>query len=43
MTRKVFDEHLMELHNDLLRMGSIVEKQIYQCIEALSQSGCQIS
>lgn len=35
MSRKVFDEHLMELHNDLLRMGSIVEKQIYQCIEAL--------
>ncbi|KOF58109.1 MULTISPECIES: phosphate signaling complex protein PhoU [Clostridium] len=35
MTRKVFDLHLEELHTDLLRMGSFVEKQIYECIEAL--------
>jgi len=35
MTRNSFDTDLMELHNDLLRMGSIVEKQIFQCIEAL--------
>jgi phosphate transport system protein len=35
MTRHSFDVHLQELHNDLLRMGSIVEKQLYQCIEAL--------
>lgn len=35
MTRKTFDVHLEELHNDILKMGSIVEKQIYQCIEAL--------
>lgn len=35
MTRGSFDTHLLELHNDILRMGSIVEKQIYQCIEAL--------
>lgn len=35
MTRKGFDYELRELHNDLLRMGSIVEKQIYLCIEAL--------
>jgi phosphate transport system protein len=35
MTRGSFDIHLQELHNDILRMGSIVEKQIYQCIEAL--------
>jgi phosphate transport system protein len=35
MTRGTFDTNLHELHNDLLRMGSIVEKQIYQSIEAL--------
>lgn len=35
MTRNSFDTDLMELHNDLLRMGSIVEKQMFQCIEAL--------
>lgn len=35
MTRGGFDANLMILHNDLLRMGSIVEKQIRQCIEAL--------
>lgn len=35
MTRTGFDCALEELHNDLLRMGSIVEKQIHQCIEAL--------
>lgn len=35
MTRTSFDTHLNEMHNDLLRMGSIVEKQIYHCIEAL--------
>ncbi len=35
MTRTGFDLALGELHNDLLRMGSIVEKQIYQCIESL--------
>jgi phosphate transport system protein len=35
MARHSFDTNLQELHNDLLRMGSIVEKQIYQCIEAL--------
>lgn len=35
MTRSGFDYELEEMHNDLLRMGSIVEKQIHQCIEAL--------
>jgi phosphate transport system protein len=35
MTRGSFDTNLNELHNDLLRMGSIVEKQIHQSIEAL--------
>ncbi|HEY5561161.1 MAG TPA: phosphate signaling complex protein PhoU [Clostridiaceae bacterium] len=35
MTRTSFDTHLQGLHNDILRMGSIVEKQIYECIEAL--------
>lgn len=35
MTRGGFDLRLTELHNDLLRMGSIVEKQIHLCIEAL--------
>lgn len=35
MTRTGFDYALEEMHNDVLRMGSIVEKQIHQCIEAL--------
>lgn len=35
MPRGAFDLNLQELHNDLLRMGSIVEKQIHQCIEGL--------
>lgn len=35
MTRRGFDSELQYLHNDILRMGSIVEKQIHQSIEAL--------
>ncbi len=35
MTRNSFDQGLQQLHNDILRMGSIVEKQIYLSIEAL--------
>jgi phosphate transport system protein len=35
MTRTGFDIALRGLHNDLLRMGSIVEKQIHQCVESL--------
>lgn len=35
MTRSGFNYKLEELHNDLLRMGSMVEKQIHQCIKAL--------
>ncbi|MBU3216222.1 phosphate signaling complex protein PhoU [Clostridium estertheticum] len=35
MARKVFEANLQELHNDLIRMGSIVEKQIHDCIDAL--------
>lgn len=35
MPRKVFDSHLEGLHADLLRMGSMVEKQIHSCVEAL--------
>ena len=35
MTRSAFDANLQVLHNDIIRMGSIVEKQIHQCIEAL--------
>ena len=35
MPRKTFDLKLRELHNDTLRMGSMVEKQIHQSIDAL--------
>lgn len=35
MTRGGFDANLQVLHEDLIRMGSMVEKQIHQCIEAL--------
>jgi len=43
MTRGSFDVHLNELHNDILRMGSIVEKQIYQCIEALANQDVELA
>lgn len=35
MTRKGFDIELNKLHNDILKMGNITERQIYDCIEAL--------
>lgn len=35
MARRVFEANLQELHNDLIRMGSIVEKQIHDCVDAL--------
>lgn len=35
MTRKVFESSLQELRNDLLRMGSRAEKQIYLAIDSL--------
>jgi phosphate transport system protein len=43
LTRKGFDYELQELHNDLLRMGSIVEKQIYLCIEALIKQDSELA
>jgi len=36
MTRSGFDAALESLNGDLLRMGSMVEKQVHQCIEALA-------
>ncbi|OPJ59105.1 phosphate signaling complex protein PhoU [Clostridium oryzae] len=36
MTRGGFDINLQSLHNDILKMGSIVEKQIHESILALS-------
>jgi phosphate transport system regulatory protein PhoU len=35
MTRGSFDEELKLLHHDLLKMGSVVEKQIDDCINSL--------
>jgi phosphate transport system protein len=43
MTRGTFDLHLQELHNDLMRMGSIVEKQLHQCIEALVNQDVELA
>lgn len=37
MVRQSFDEKLNSLHHDLIRMGSIVEKQIDDCITALAR------
>ncbi|SFA78051.1 phosphate signaling complex protein PhoU [Clostridium frigidicarnis] len=37
MARISFDNELKDLHNDLLRMSSIVEKQIYLSIESLKK------
>lgn len=43
MTRTGFDYALDELNKDLLRMGSIVEKQIHQCIEALVKQDIKLA
>ncbi|MFL0195984.1 phosphate signaling complex protein PhoU [Clostridium sp. WILCCON 0269] len=43
MTRTAFDYALEEMHNDVLRMGSMVEKQIHQCIEALVKQDEQLA
>jgi phosphate transport system protein len=43
MTRNSFDTNLHELHNELLRMGSVVEKQIFKCIEALVHQDCNLA
>lgn len=37
MVRQSFDEELYSLHHDLIRMGSVVEKQIDDCITALTR------
>jgi phosphate transport system protein len=41
--RSKFDYELSEMHNDVLRMGSVVEKQIHQCIEALVNQDIKIA
>ncbi|MEW9096131.1 MAG: phosphate signaling complex protein PhoU [Clostridiaceae bacterium] len=43
MVRGNFDFHLQELHNYILRMGSIVEKQIHGCIEALIEQRYELA
>lgn len=43
MPRKVFDSHLEGLHDDLLRMGSMVEKQIHNCIKALAEQDLELA
>jgi phosphate transport system protein len=43
MTRASFDAGLEQIHNDILTMGSIVEKQIYKCIEALVNQDCDLA
>lgn len=41
--RKIFEMELVELHNDLLRMGSIVEKQIHMCIKSLAEQNVELA
>ncbi|MCJ7690776.1 MAG: phosphate signaling complex protein PhoU [Clostridiaceae bacterium] len=43
MTRTSFDAGLEQIHNDILTMGSIVEKQIFKCIEALVNHDCPLA
>ncbi|MGH4118177.1 phosphate signaling complex protein PhoU [Clostridium sp.] len=43
MTRASFDAGLEQIHNDMLSMGSIVEKQIFKCIEALVNQDCDLA
>lgn len=41
--RKVFEMELNELHNHILRMGSVVEKQIHLCIKSLAEQNVEIA
>lgn len=41
--RKVFQRELDELNNDLLEMGSIVEKQLYLSVKSLMNNDLQLS
>lgn len=43
MPRKAFDLKLQELHNDILRLGSMVEKQIHQSIDALVRKDSKLA
>ena len=43
MTRASFDLGLEQVNNELLIMGSIVEKQIFKCIEALVNQDCDLA
>ncbi|MBP2031591.1 phosphate transport system protein [Clostridium algifaecis] len=43
MTRTGFDYALEEMHNDVLRMGSIVEKQIHKCVESLVKQDSKLA
>jgi phosphate transport system protein len=43
MTRASFDAGLEQIHNEILIMGSIVEKQIFQCIEALVNQDLELA
>lgn len=43
MTRASFDIGLQQVHHDLLTMGSIAEKQIFECIEALINQDCEMA
>lgn len=43
MSRGTFDLHLESLHNYILRMGSIVEKQIYDATESLHKQDVELA
>ena len=43
MIRSSFQSNLAELHNDLLRMGSIAEKQIHLAIKALAEKDIELA
>lgn len=43
MNRRYLDTRLDEIHNDLLRMGSVVEKQIYDSIKSLADKDIELA
>ncbi|MFX0549145.1 phosphate signaling complex protein PhoU [Hathewaya histolytica] len=43
MVRTSFDTSLQELHNHILRMGSIVEKQIYNSVKSLIDKDIELA
>lgn len=43
MTRTMFDQSLTQMHHELLQMGSLIEQQIQDTIEALTEQDVELA